>query len=258
MTTKTLFAAAALVATAILACPDDARAETVWTPENINRPLTMPASSFAAGAAFSALPGLDGLELKPFKTFALGVNGNYGISDELEVYGAYTYVLDPSNAGQLRVGVGYAAVRGAAGGKLEIVPRADLGYNLDPGGLAPLVAGLQLQYTLAPKFAIVMPATHLSVALEGDAKPITFGVPVGFLFQAAPTFYAQLDTTLATFAINEDAGDSAFIFDASIPLALTAAYNSQTLDVGVTVSDDLKNAGDLTSLVVFARYYGGV
>jgi hypothetical protein len=249
MKTKTLFTAGALFAAALLATTDDARAETAFAPESINRPLTMPAGSFYAGASF--------LALAKFEVFAAGVQGGYGISDELEVYGAYTLGLDPSNAGGFRVGAGYAAVRGAMDGKLEIVPRADIGYNLDPSGLAPLAAGLQLQYTLAPKLAIVMPATHLTVTLEGDTKPITFGVPVGVLFQAAPAFYAQVDTTLVTLNIADSATT---VIGADVtPIAVTGAYNSMTLDVGATVATDLSNSpGDAISLIVFARYYGGV
>jgi hypothetical protein len=248
MKTKTLFAAAALLATATLACPDDARAETVWAPENINRPLTMPASSFYAGASITTLT---------FDAWAAGVQGGYGISDELELYGAYNLGIDPSSNGAARIGAGYAFVRGAMEGKLELIGRADIGYNVEGSALDPLVAGIQGQYTLAPKFALVMPATHLSVALDGDVKPITFSIPVGFLFQAAPTFYVQLDTTLATLKIAD--AENAFIFADNIPLTLTAAYNSQMLDAGVFFTTDVKNEpADLYLLGLFVRYYGGV
>jgi hypothetical protein len=248
MKTKTLFTAGALIAAALIANTGSASAETVWAAENINRPLTMPAGSFYGGALLTTLT---------FDAWAAGVQGGYGLSDELELYATYGLGLDPSSNGAGRVGAGYAFVRGAMEGKLELVGRADIGYNVEGSALDPLVAGIQGQYTLAPKFALVMPATHLSIALDGDTKPMTFSVPVGFLFQAAPTFYLQLDTTLATLKIKDSA--NAFIFADVIPMTLTAAYNSKILDAGVFVSTDLKNSpGDAYVVGVFARYYGGV
>jgi hypothetical protein len=248
MKTKTLFTAGALIAAALIANSGTASAETVWAAENINRPLTMPASSFYAGAAVTTLT---------FDSWIAGVQGGYGLSDELELYATYTLGLDPSSNGTGRVGGGYAFVRGAMEGKLELVGRADIGYDVEGSAIAPLVAGIQGQYTLAPKFALVMPASHLSIALDGDVKPMTFSVPVGFLFQAAPTFYLQLDTTLATIKIKD--AENAFIFADVIPATVTAAYNSKALDAGVFFTTDVKNSpADVYFVGLFARYYGGV
>lgn len=248
MKTKTLFTTGALIAAALIANSATASAETVWAAENINRPLTMPASSFYAGAAVTTFT---------FDQWIAGVQAGYGVSDEIEAYATYTLGLDPSSNGAARLGGGYAFVRGAMEGKLELIGRADIGYDVEGSALAPLVAGIQGQYTIAPKFAVVMPASHLSIALDGDTKPMTFSVPVGFLFQAAPTFYAQLDTNLATIKIKD--AENAFIFADVIPVTLTAAYNSKMLDVGAFFTTDVKNSpGDAYFVGLFARYYGGV
>jgi hypothetical protein len=254
MKTKTVLTAGALFAAAMLVGGpsleiNDASAETAWSGRNFDRPLTMPGGTFYAGGLF--------LSAASFDLLAAGVQGGYALSDELELYGVYALGIDPSSSGTARAGAGYAVVRGGAGGKLELIARADLGYDIEASGIAPLVAGLQMQYNLSTSLAIVMPATHLSVALDGDPKPITFGVPVGVLFQVNPTIYTQLDTQLAVFNIADSA--NAFIFADATPVAVTAAYNSMTFDLGVTVGTDLSNSpGDAISAVVFARYHGGV
>lgn len=220
----------------------------------IARPLTLP------GAVFQA--GFDEGANKDFSTMASRVVAGYGINDKLEATAFYSFATKDFEAkGSLDVNVGYAAVRGAMGGKLEVVPRAQVGYGVLAEAINPLLLGAQAQYNATDKIAFITPGGQLSVALDGDSKPITFGLPVAAAFQATPVLYFQLDTTLASFNIADSA--NAFIFADTTPLLLSAIYNViPAIDVlasgGLNVTPpDPAEVGDTVSFVLGIRYYGG-
>jgi hypothetical protein len=248
----------AIAVLALVATSATARAQTVWTQEAIGRPLTMPQGSFLAGFNASVAPS--GGEL--FETNPVVLVAAVGVTDELELGVNYTFTLaDFEPWGGLRGGVGYAILRGAVGGRLEVIARAETGYDFESDNLAPFTIGPQIQLNLTSQLAVVSPATWLNVALaetenEGQS-PIFLNLPVGVLYQATPQIFLQLDTLLASIEI---ADSTTTVFGAdSVPLTLTAGFTPiRTIDLGITVADDLRDAGDTLALGVFFRFYGGV
>lgn len=239
----------------------DTTAEVGATPryprEVIMRPLTLPGGVFAVGD--------DTATDKSFDAVATGLVAGYGINDKLEAALFYAFALKEFEAkGTVDAGVGYAAIRGAMDGKLEVVARAQLGYDLVGEGLRPLGLGAQAQYNVSDKLCIITPGGQLQVALEEDASmatPITFGLPVAAGFQATPELYLQLDTTLATFSIADSA--NAFIFADATPAKVTAVYNVvPAIDVAAAIGLDLTppdpaGVGDTLAFLLGVRYYGG-
>ncbi len=224
-----------------------------WPRQVIARPLTLPKGLINVGANIPFT--------QKFEVIGLGLNFGYGISDDLEVRATYGLTLKEFEAkGTLGFGAGYKILRGAAGGKLELIARADTGYNLLAELLAPLNLGAQVQYNISDKLAVVSPQAGLRISLEEVAgvRPIDLVVPVGVGYQATPELYAQVDTTLATIEVSDSA--SAFIFADNIPLTASVVYNLQpALDITASFGfTDLKNnAGDNIVAAIGAQYYMG-
>ncbi len=223
----------------------------------IDRPLTFPKGLAAVGADVAT-------STKNFADPALiRVLAGYGITDDLEIaFGHYAFPTDDAGKGSLDIGLGYKLLRGAAGGKLEVIARAQTGYSLAAEGMNPLFLGAQAQYNATPKIAIYTPGNQLAIALSGDPKPVTFGLPVGVAYQAAKTVWLQLDTTLATLKISN--AENAFIFSDVTPLAISGIFNVMpALDViagvfslNLTPPDPIEVA-DTLGVMVGARYYIG-
>ena len=264
-----LLVAGASASLVLVAAAGTARAQVNWPLESINRPLTMPGGTFQVGAVIAGLPGynLDTNEVSLLDTWALGLLAGYGITDELELLATYGLTLSPfEGKGTVRVGPGYAVLRGAVDGKLEVIARADVGYDLLGEHLAPITIGPQIQFNLTPQLAIISPSQFgnwLSISIDNpevagvSSNPVTLSLPVGVLFQATPNIFAQADTTLLTIGIAD--ADNTVIFADYIPVNLTLGYTpANLLDVGVILTDELKHAGDTFALSVFARFYGGV
>jgi hypothetical protein len=198
----------------------------------------------------------------------LALTAGYGITDELEIMTltpTYAIGIDPSSDGKgpLDVGVGYKLLRGAAGGKLEVIARAVGGYDLAAEGARPLRVGVQVQYNATPKIAILshdigLGNAGVSIALAGDVKPVYLTIPVGVAYQALPNLWIEADTALAS-SIKISNGANAFINDIT-PVFATAIYNTLggRLDVlGYVGAGDLQNAGDTLAFGLGARYYVG-
>lgn len=223
----------------------------------IDRPLTYPSGLAAVGFDVGS----------PTKNFAdpatVRILAGYGITDDFEVnFGHYSFPTNDAGKGSLDAGLGYKLLRGAAGGKLEVIARAQTGYSLLAKGMNPLLLGAQLQYNVTPKIAVYTPGGQLSIALAGEVKPVTFGLPVGAAFQATKTVWLQLDTTLATFNISKSA--NSYIFDKATPLSLTGIFNVMPeLDVLAGVGStnltpgDAGKVSDTFAVMVGARYYIG-
>jgi hypothetical protein len=223
-----------------------------WPRAIIARPLTLPKSLIRLGA--------DITPNKDFKIIGLGLTGGYGVSDDLEVNVNYALALKTFEAkGALTANVGYKVLRGAAGGKLEVIARGTAGYSLLAKDPTPLVLGAQAQYNISDKLAVVSSGENLSIGLAGT-KAITLGIPVGVGYQATPELYVELDTKIASINISKSA--NAFIFSDTTPLILTAFYNAiPALDVSAGLSLDVTppvgGAGDTLAFLVGARYYMG-
>jgi hypothetical protein len=236
--------------------PADTGASPRYPRSVIARPLTLPGGVFQAGD--------DTISNNDFSILATGLVGGYGINDKLEVTAFYAFALKDFEAkGNLDVNLGYAVVRGAMGGKLEAIARAQTGYSFLGEAMRPLGVGAQVQYNVSDTLCLITPGGQLQVALAEDAtmaKPITFGLPVAVGFHPTPLFYLQLDTTLATFKIADSA--NAFIFADTTPAKLTAVYNIMpAVDVaaaiGLDVTPPAGSAGDTLAFLVGLRYYGG-
>jgi hypothetical protein len=159
---------------------------------------------------------------------ALGIGGGYGVTDKITAgvqYAITPGLFDADNdfKGPLDI---FGEFEITTNDKLHVVASADFSLDLC-GGRDPMTgdcsttkglhAGLGLRYKLAPKMALFTGAPygpgpvgqHLSVSLE-DSGPITFDLPVGFMFQATPELNINAQTSLGRIALS-NAGDSAFI-----------------------------------------------
>jgi len=231
----------------------------------MSRPLTYPAGLGAAGFDLSS----------PTSSLAdpttVRVLAGYGITDDIELnFGHYAFPTDHADKGTFDFGAGVKLVRGAVDGKLEIIARVQSGYNLATSGFNPLLAGLHAQYNLTPRVAVFTPGGQLSVGLAGDARPVTFGLPVSLGVQATSTIWLQLDTSLATLKIAN--ASNAFVFADSTPVAVTAYVNVMPrLDVvlgataNLTPPETMDASGtttrpgiaDTLGVMLGARYYVG-
>jgi hypothetical protein len=223
-----------------------------WPRAVIARPLTLPKGLAQVGAAINAN--------NDFSAIGLTLNAAYGVSDDLEVRGSYGFGLKDFEAkGSLNVGAGYKLLRGAMGGKLEVIARADTGYNFFLEGLNALSLGAQAQYNISDKLAVVTPGGQLSIALEEVAglRPVALKIPVGVGYQVTPELYAQLDTTIASIEISDS--ETTVIFSDTTPVSVTATYNAKpNLDAFVSIGTDLSNEpGDTLTFLVGANYFLG-
>ncbi|HSK04159.1 MAG TPA: hypothetical protein VK932_23055 [Kofleriaceae bacterium] len=234
-----------------------------WPRAVIARPLTLPKGLAQLGADLGAN--------NDFSALGMNLVAGYGISDDLEATLFYGFALkDFEIKGNLDVDVGYKLLRGAAGGKLEVIGRARLGYSVVGEDLNPLRLGAHVQYNVTDKIALITPGQQLVIGLaesEGGGTPMFLQLPVAVGFQATPELYLQLDTTLAQIEIS-DSGNAFFGADTT-PIAVTAVYNAMpALDVIASIGLDLTppdtvapapeiGVGDTLTFLVGARYYLG-
>lgn len=157
------------------------------------------------------------------------------------------------------------------------------GTSADCASTKAIGAGLDARYVLAPKIAlftgsafgpgvpgatgaIVFPGLgtggvgqHLNISLESSG-PITFDVPVGVSLQATPQLLAWVAFDVARINIangpmNGDAVQVIFSDSQGIPTSIGGFFGvNKNLDVGVTILDDLKHAGDLYDIGLAARF----
>ena len=204
-----------------------------------------------------------------------GVGAGYGITDKITAGLTYGFTpgiigdADSELKGDLDIFGEFQIMHDA---KLDVTASADFDFDLCAGTDAmgdcvsgkALHAGLGARYTLAPKMAVFTGAPygpgavgqHLSISLESDG-PITFAVPLGFMYQATPELNVHLMTELTRIAIS-NAGDSIFFGADYIPLTLGGLY-SVTPNIDITamfVLPDVKEIGfDLYAFAIGARYY---
>lgn len=214
----------------------------------------------------------------------LAIGATYGVADKIEIGGDYALRLNPdaSAKGLLDFHGGYAALHS---GKMDLAVAAGLQIlfvdGVDATGMATtnsylsLQLGAWLRYKVADKisiftgnpgtpgglpgfFGFVFPPVGYQLAIGlNNSGPTILSLPVGAGFQATPNIYAFLATDIADIYLsNGPANSSAHIFGSDfIPVGVGAFYSMPKLDVGVSISDDLKNAGDLYILNLLARFY---
>lgn len=184
---------------------------------------------------------------------ALGFGASYGVSDQVEVGADYAIQFAPDFAADQGPLVAHLAYRAAHDAKMDLAAYANFTFLNVGDGFYILGLGANFRYKVAPKIGIITPAPQLAIGLNSP-QPIALALPVGVDLAAAPNIYAALTTNIGTIAI-KDAGDSAFIFDKVIPINLTAFYSMPKIDIGVGISDDLKNAGDTYAITLIARLF---
>lgn len=249
---------------------------TAWSRSVIERPYVLnkgkiaaygqygiAKASFTFGGMTSSATG-DGF----------GLGAAYGVSDKITAGLQYSFTPgiigdnDSEMKGDLALYGEYQIVHD---GKLSVTASADFALDLcggvdmmgDCASTKALHAGLGARYTLAPKMAVFTgapygPGTvgqHLSISLESDG-PITFDVPVGFMYQASPELNVYASTALLNLGISNS---DTIVFGADyIPLTLGALYSvTPNIDVtGMFILPDLKEAQfDLYAFALGARWY---
>lgn len=129
--------------------------DPAWPQAIIDRPLTLPSGVWAVGTDLDSS--------KSFDTIGDALVLGYGITDELEVGLSYGFSLRDFEAkGDVALDAGYALYRE---GKFELIGRGALGYSIAGEDLLPIGLGIQGQYTHNDRFAVVMPAEHLSIGI---------------------------------------------------------------------------------------------
>lgn len=240
------------------AAEEEAASTSRYPRSVIARPLTLPKGLVMIGADLRANADFDVFGATPIV--------GYGITDDFEFQIPYSFLLEPFDdaKGLLNIDLGYKLLRGAAGGKLEMIARARAGYNLVTELADDLRLGVHVQYNVTPQLTILSgaPGTQqFRIAVDGAdgaAKPIDFSLPLGVGFQATPELYLQLDTQIATIDISDSA--NAIIFDDATPVSLTAVYNAiPALDLQATVgfTDVIESPDDNVFFQIGARYYIG-
>ncbi len=235
-----------------------------WPRAVILRPLTLPSGVFMAGA------DIVNYTSSFFDPAFIRVVVGYGITDDLELgFAHYAFPTSDVGKGAIAAGLGYKLVRGGAGGKLEAIGRATIGYDLaasidlttgeTSGAVTPLGLGVHVRYMINDKIALITPGDQLQIGL--DPNFIDLSLPVAVGFQATPELYAQLATNIATINI-KDSG-TAVIFADTTPIELTATYNVMpALDVTAGLAFNLTppgdaGIGDTLAILIGARYYAG-
>jgi hypothetical protein len=222
----------------------------------IDRPLTLPKGLAMLGADLTANHDFSLIGAAPI----IG----YGFSDDFEAQLSYGFALEDFEAkGSLALDLGYKILRGALGGKFEMIGRVRGGYNALLEVANPIQVGLHMQYNATPKLAIIsgVPGTeHLKITIDDGGtgvSPIDFSLPLGIGYQATKELYFQVDTKLFQIDIQDSA--NVLIGDDATPVSLTAVYNATpALDIQALIGTDLSNEPDNTlNFLVGFRYYAG-
>jgi hypothetical protein len=250
----------------------------MWSRVLIDRPYVVPAGKIGAYASYNiakvTIPPVGTFPGGEFTGDGLGIGAGYGVTDKITVGGQYGFDTGIIGDGDFGIGEGTLGLIGnfqlVHDGKLFVAANADVSLdfcgsnNMGDCGLATTIhAGLGARYNLAPQMAVYTGAPygpgsvgqHLSISLESDG-PITFALPIGFMYQATPELNLHVETNLATIEI-ANAGNQFFGADI-IPLAIGGLYSvNRNLDVvGMFSLADLKEAAfDFWSLQLGIRYY---
>jgi hypothetical protein len=241
---------------AILSVATPAAADPEYPREMIARPLTFPQGLLSVGADAGGNHDLSAMTGAPI--------AGYGITDKLEVQIPYAFATHDFEArGTVGADVGYAVVRGAVDGKLEMIARVRGGYDTLSLDATPLMAGIHVQYNVTPWLALISgaPGTqqfHVALAENADGmKPIELALPFGLGLQAASTLYFQLDTRLAQLNIHES--ENALLVRDATPVSMTVVWNAlPQLDIQGAIATDVKDAADALSFLVGLRVYTGI
>jgi hypothetical protein len=209
------------------------------------------------------------------QTYALlGIGASYGLSDAIEIGGDYAFQLSPSTdaAG---VFAGHVRIRLAHNERVSASLGAALFYSnsLSRDGLTLGAGGMSLRYRLNKQLSIFSESNlcggcvnvagpvmgqvlvlHYSSGTTSDTASVAT-LPVGLGFQATPQLYLSASTIVAGFVLSPTT-DSQLVFRDIIPIIASAWISvSPKLDLGVSLTDELKDAGNSYFIELGAKMF---
>jgi len=248
-----------------------------------DRSLTTPSGQIDlhAGLPIGVLSVTDAAGMSTSSTstgLALGVA--YGVNAKAEVGLDYTLGISP---GALKGPITLHGAYTFKAGKLDVAGAAALAIDFadvtnpmtmttTSSTFASLQIGAWARYHATPtvtlfsglpalpnatssvtKLAFPLPVLpyQLQVGLSGGA-PIALTLPVGLGYQASAKLYTFASLDLANIRIANTS--NAFLFKDFIPLAIGGFYQLDTLSVGATFADDLKQGFGYLRFELVARY----
>jgi hypothetical protein len=213
------------------------------------------------------------------QTYALlGIGASYGLSDAIELGGDYAFQVSPSTdaaglfAGHIRIRLLHnEKVSASVGGSLFY------SSSLSRDGITLGAGGLSLRYRLNKQLSIFTDSNlcggcvnvagpvmgqvlvfHYSNSGTTGSSSQTVSVatlPVGVGFQASPQLYVSAATVVAGFVLSPTT-DSALAFRDIIPIIASAWISvSPKLDIGASLTDDLKDAGNSYFIELGAKMF---
>jgi hypothetical protein len=244
-------------------------AAAFWPQAAIDRPYVRPAGKLTLGADFiwASISVTEPITMTTVTASidALGVTAAYGINDKITAGLDYAISLglgdgDFEAAGPLTLWGGYQISHAP---KLSIAATVGYSINLDNTDDMGIAAGLGAKYLITPAFAVFtggpygpgLVGDHLQISLAEDG-PITFGIPVGAMFQATPQLNVFLSTELADISISNS---DTIVFGADyIPLAVGGLFAVNS-NIDVAASFGLANlkedAFDAYAFSIGARWH---
>ena len=195
----------------------------------------------------------------------LGVGASYGVSDQIEVGGDYAFALAPSTdaAG---VFAAHVKLRLTHTPQMSAAVGASIFYSdsLSSSGVTLLSGGVAFRYRLNPQLSIYTD-TNLCAGCVNVAGPVMgqgivaivggsngssgetlagFTIPAGVAYQASPQLYLYGATVFGAIILSPQT-DSFFLFRDVIPIVAGGWYSvSPKLEIGASLTDDLKDAGN--------------
>lgn len=226
---------------------------------NLDRPLTIPKGTI------NPMAMIDASKLGDDTGVGLTIGAMYGVTDKIEVGFNYPIGISPEfQEEHAHFGL-HAAYSAIDEDKLDLAATLNTFHSFDTFKFHMFGIGPATRFKLNDKMAVfggenLIQYMTMSIPnpLGGDdisISPLAAVIDVGFGFQANDNLLARVDTTLAWVALNDDAGDTQTIADAT-PLMLRGFYsldNKMDIIAGFGF-DDLQNAGDTWGVTVGVSY----
>lgn len=204
-----------------------ARAEVSHPTQFTLRPRTNPQEELSLGFEVSRY------QFGDVSSVLALASARYGLSRDAELSLQYGFTLrEFETKGGLVLGGAYDLLRSNT---LSIAADASFGYNLLTKALLPVRLGLETQVNLLDTLTIGTRGQQLSIALEGDTKPIDFILPVTLTYQVQSRVAAGLGTTLMSLGLAESS--SMYLLDDYFPFELfVMTAISRSVDLGANVT----------------------
>jgi hypothetical protein len=239
-----------------------------------SRPLTIPTGKLAVDGLLPLFGIGDGNDTQ-FGA-ALQLSGTYGVNDKLEVGADFSLALSPDF--QANTLSGRAAYLLLHQDKLDFAAAASLTVGLSDSNVFELDVGAWLRYRIAPKMMLftgeptTLPLPSLGLGVIGgyllgpipyqfgigfnDGTPINFSLPVGFGYQATPNVWVYGQVVLLDVLSFGNTSYTDILFRDIIPITIGGYYTiSDKMEAGLSLGDDLENAGDLYAFTFNFRYW---